>query len=85
MATDYKKISRSEYEFPYSLVVKAYRILEEKGHAAFREYANRVKMPASDIEACLEKYGYNHYPEIKKEWDERFRQLRAILNKWGAI
>jgi hypothetical protein len=51
--------------FPIGLLHKAFYILENKGHSAFRNYINHVGMPSEDIERVLSKYNYIHDPEYR--------------------
>ena len=55
--------------FPINLLHKAFHILEDKGHSAFRHYINRVGMPSEDIERVLSKHNYIYDEKFKNKVD----------------
>ena len=66
-------------EFPVRYLYEAYKILESKGHGAFRNYVNRVDMPSVDIDRVTTKYNFNHDPEFRAMVMDKLKPLKQKL------
>ena len=68
-----------QYSIKY--LYQAFNILEDRGHEAFRRYANSVNMPVEDIERVLNKYNYRQDPEFRAKIDRKIEKIKIMFEQ----